>query len=98
MPEYNLPPLKEKTENTIAPMEEFDPVTEDRWYRQIRIPANKEIDALEVGKPVTIELKGKVIMLESRQQDKGKGRQEFEVEVSSVEAYAENEFSELADD
>lgn len=100
MPKFELPPLKESKENTLeAVPENYDPITEDRWYRQVRLPANAEIiDALEVGGMVELKLKGTVTMLESLQEARGKDRQELEIELSSVEAYAENEFSELADD
>jgi hypothetical protein len=98
MPEYILPALKE-SKGKNSEIETYDPETEDRWFRQIRIPVNKEIiDALAIGDVAELTLKGKIISLESRETEKGKGRKEIEIELSSVEAYPENEFSELADD
>lgn len=98
MPKYELPELKEyKSEVGIS---DYDPVENDRWFRQIRLPVNKAIiDVVKVGDEVEVKLKGKVVSTEARETERGKPRHEMEIELMEIESYAEeNEFSELADD
>lgn len=100
MAEYNLPELKEEgEEKCMTESVPYDEETESRWYRTVRIPANKAvIDSLTVGGNAVVTLKGKITSLESRETEKGKGRQEFEIELMAVKTDAENEFSELVED
>ena len=90
MPKYILP----KIENEDMP----SVVSPDSYQRTLYIPANAEIiKALEIGKTADVKLKGKLIGLEAREGEEYSSH-EFRIELSSVEAYTENEFSELADD
>lgn len=100
MPKFILPELKSEGGNVpMVEDSEYDPLTEDAWYRKVRIPASKEIiDALNVGDTATVKLRGIIKTLESTEKAEGKERQEFELSISSVEAYSENEYSELLDE
>lgn len=91
MPKYVLPkPKKDDSEDM--------PVVPDDYARTIYIPSNKAIiDALEMGKVAEVTLKGKVVGLEAREGEDYSSH-EFRLKLTSVEAYTENEFSELADD
>jgi len=54
---------------------------------------------LEIGKQVTITLRGKVKSLSANEQDKGTDRHEVTLELKKVEINEdENEFSKLAED
>lgn len=71
-------------------------------FPSVTIPVSKEIiAALEVGKPVVVELKGTVRGLESRESvdnDPYSNRNELRVELSVVEAYPSEDAEEEADD
>ena len=87
MPTYRVKPdsnyPKASGENTSKPK---------KTWPTVSIPVNPEIiAALEVGKPVTVELQGIVRGLESRQSvdsDPWANRNELRVELRTVEAYA----------
>ncbi len=72
-------------------------------YPSVSIPVSKEIiAALEVGKPVTVELQGIVAGLESRESSNGgdpwANRNEVRVELRVVEAYPGDDAEEDADE
>jgi hypothetical protein len=80
------------------------PAAENRQkkrYPSVTIPVSKEIiAALEVGKPVVVELKGTVRGLESRESvdtDPYSNRNELRVELSTVEAYPSEDAEEEGD-
>lgn len=86
MPTYKVKPEAD------YPMTAEAPKKKQKRYPSVTIPVSKEIiAALEVGGNVTVELKGKVVGLESRQStDSGPwaNRDEMRVELRVVEAYA----------
>lgn len=85
MPDYKLPVRKKPKKSTGA---DAPCVGGYDWMRQISIPANKAIiDALEVGKPVTVKLTGTVVAL-SQNEDDQQSRAEFRIDVDEVEAEA----------
>lgn len=73
-----------------------------KQYPSVSIPVSPEIiAALEVGKPVTVELQGTVRGLESRQStdnDPWANRNELHVELRVVEAYPGDDSEEDADE
>lgn len=85
MPTYKVKPEQD------YPMTAEAPKKKSKRYPSVTIPVSKEIiAALEVGGNVTVELKGKVVGLESRQStDSGPwaNRDEMRVELRVVEAY-----------
>jgi len=98
---FTLPALKKhKNPGGALVSEPYDDLINDAWYRKVRIPVNKEIlDALKVGEDASITLTGRIISLESKQNEKKVERQELEIEISAVETDSgKNEFSELVED
>lgn len=85
-PDYSMPTVGEKKRKRNP---------------SVTIPVSKEIiAALEVGKPVVVELKGTVRGLESRESvdsDPYANRNEIRVELSVVEAYPSEEVEEEAE-
>lgn len=71
-------------------------------YPTVTIPVSKEIiAALEIDKPVVVELKGTVRGLETRESsdsDPYNNRKELRIELSVVEAYPSEEEEEAAED
>lgn len=71
-------------------------------YPKVYIPVSPEIiAALEVGGPVVVELKGKVVGMESRKSSDGSpysNKNEIQVELRVVEAYPNEAGEEEADD
>lgn len=97
MPVYKVKP------ETDYPMTAPDGANrKKKRYPSVTIPVSKEIiAALEVGKPVVVELKGTVRALESRESvdtDPYSNRNEIRVELSVVEAYPNEADEEEADD
>ena len=99
MAKFVLPKLKKSKDNKIDTIA-YDPLTEDSWARRIQMPVDKGIiGGLNVDDTVDVKLVGRVIGLETRENDKKTPRYSLEIELVSVEAYPQgNEFSELADD
>ena len=87
-----MPTYKVKPENDYPPaIASTDTAKRKKTYPTVSIPVSPQIiAALEVGKPVTVELKGMVRGLESRQStdsDPWSNRNELRVELRMVEAY-----------
>ena len=87
MPKYTVKPENDYP----APIASNGPTKRKKTYPSVSIPVSPEIiAALEVGKPVTVELQGTVRGLESRQStdnDPWSNRNELRVELRMVEAY-----------
>ena len=91
MPKYTLPALQ-KPEKTAGIMDCESSIETDPWYRKVNIIASKEIvESLTIGEEVDVKLTGKVVGLEAREREGSTDRHEFEIELSSVETYAETE-------
>ena len=90
MPKFEIPAFGEGPEQVVT---DGNPI-EVTLY----IPANEEIlDALDIDQEVVVTLNGKVIGLESADQEYN--RPEFKFKVKSVEVKpVDNEYGELADD
>ena len=86
MPIYKVKP---EQDHPMTAME--SPKKKEKRYPSVTIPVSKEIiAALEVGGNVTVELKGKVVGLESRQSSEPTpwgNRDELRMELRLVEAY-----------
>lgn len=94
MPKYQVKP--EDMGMTSAPVESS--MKDKKHYPTVYFPVNKAIvKSLEVGQDVTVTLKGKVQMLEDRQ-DQYSSKQECRIEVHQVEAYSKGEYEELNED
>lgn len=88
MPKYIVPVSPASEEGLVYPPN-----------AAVYLPANKEIiDQLAIDGMVEITIKGRVMSLENRESNLDSNRYEFEVEIKEIEAYPENEFSELAKD
>lgn len=98
MPVYKVKPEPDYMTSPVA----VDKRKNKKRYPSVTIPVSKEIiAALEVGKPVVVELKGTVRGLESRESvdsDPYSNRNELRVELSVVEAYPNEADEEEADD
>lgn len=85
MPTYKVKPEAD------YPMATESPKKKEKRYPSVTIPVSKEIiAALEVGGAVTVELKGKVVGLESRQSAEPSpwsNKDEMRMELRVVEAY-----------
>ena len=91
MPKFILPKPKKvkKGEMGLMPVDDF--------YRGVCLPANKEIlAALEIGEDVSVTIRGKVTGLESREREGRTERQEFDLEIKSVEVDSMNEYEKMA--
>lgn len=96
---YTLPELKSEKSPAVEVDVAYDSLEHDPWLRQVRILASKEqVDALTVGDNIEVKLVGKVSRLESSQTEKGSARNEFELELISVETPETNEFAALVED
>lgn len=94
MPKYQVKP--EDMGNVGVPVESS--TKDKKHYPTVYFPVNKAIvKSLEVGQDVTVTLKGKVQMLEDRQ-DQHSSKQECRIEVHEVEAYSKDEYEELSED
>lgn len=86
MPVYKVKPEQD------YPMEVSGPKKKQKRYPSVYIPVSPEIiAALEVGGQVVVELKGKVVGMESRQStdpNSYNNKNEIRVELRVVEAYA----------
>lgn len=97
-----MPTYKVKPEQDYPMAVESSPKKKTKRYPSVTIPVSKEIiAALEVGGSVTVELKGKVVGLESRAStDSGPwaNRDEIRVELRVVEAYPGEDAEDDEDD
>ena len=93
MPMYKIPKPKK--------VEESDVLTSPFMGRpSVYLPANSEIiESLEIGQEIEVMVKGKVVGLESRKREgEPEDFNEFNIELTSVEAYSENEFEKMSRD
>lgn len=88
-----MPTYKVKPETFgVSPVESG----EEKSYPTVYFPISQEIlKTLEVGETVTVELAGKVVGLESRD-DKGKSVCDCRIELREVSVESGNEFEELS--
>lgn len=97
-----MPTYKVKPETDYPMTAESSAKKKEKRYPTVYIPVSPEIiAALEVGSQVVVELKGKVVGLESRQSsDPGSynNKNEIRVELRVVEAYPNEDAEEEADD
>lgn len=98
MIKYTLPALKKpKKEPNIVSSEV--PIYPDKWDRTIRIPLSKEqIKTLDIGAEVEICIYGKISELQNVEVENGRNRISVELELTTVELAAENEFDKLLDE
>jgi hypothetical protein len=97
-----VPVFKVKPENDYPIAVDSAERRKKKRFPTVSIPVSPAIiAALEVGKPVVVELKGTVRGLESRQSadaDPYMNRNELRVELRVVEAYPSEDDEEEADD
>ncbi len=91
MPDYKVPkPKKEKDLPTTGPYS---------YELQVRMPVNAAIlKGLSVGVEAEVKMIGKVVEIEMRESESGRGRNELTILPTTISVYPENEFSKLAKD
>jgi hypothetical protein len=83
MLKYTLPPMKK--EKGKGNLEVYDDVTESSWYREVTLPATKEmINSLTVGESQDIHLTCEVIGLEIKEREGKKQSGEIRIRLKSV--------------
>lgn len=92
-----MPKYKVKPENMGMEVAGTSP-KDTPYYPTVYFPISKEIlDTLEVDEDVTVTIKGKVKMLESRQDGENE-KSECRIELREVEVYSKGEYEKLSED
>lgn len=92
MKTYDVKPIK-------TPMVEGTPKHEEPHFPTICVPVDKDwLNKLEVGKDITVTLKGKLVEIAMNEPEKEYSRNEIRVEVHKVEMDEGGEYKELVED